>query len=225
MRKRNVWRSHGNKRVYYEYQESREYMTTKSQETPVSWDWSYAWADETSLNPQDDLKYYSQGTNGRFCHCFLYSVLSGAGYRIGRCFAHLPFLQEAGWKFGKQDQQKRTLLLIILGVWCCHDKGWLSSSLHLTRLRWHFCSSKRELWSFCWSGNGRKSGPSTNIKNTLLAVLVSISMDHMSFLEILLWIAESRDHQDGCRVVTCRQAGSNAGDWGGSTREHGANVP
>ena len=46
------------------------------------------------------------------------------------------------------------------------------------------------------------------IKNTLLAVLVSISMDHMSFLgNTLAQIAEKKAGiiKDGCRVVTARQ--------------------
>lgn len=64
----------------------------------------------------------------------------------------------------------------------------------------------------------------TNInKNTLLAVLVSISMDHMSFLEIL-WHRSQKAGiiKDGCRVVTARQKPEAMQVIERISREHGA---
>lgn len=62
------------------------------------------------------------------------------------------------------------------------------------------------------------------IKNTLLAVLVSISMDHMSFLgNTLAQIAEkARIIKDGCRVVTARQKPEAMQVIERISREHGA---
>ena len=57
-------------------------------------------------------------------------------------------------------------------------------------------------------GMGGNLDATNIIKNTLLAVLVSISMDHMSFLgNTLAQIAEKKAGiiKDGCRVVTARQ--------------------
>ena len=57
-------------------------------------------------------------------------------------------------------------------------------------------------------GMGGNLDATNIIKNTLLAVLVSNSMDHMSFLGITLAQKEEKKAgiiNDGCRVVTARQ--------------------
>ena len=74
-------------------------------------------------------------------------------------------------------------------------------------------------------GMGGNLDATNIIKNTLLAVLVSISMDHMSFLgNTLAQIAEKKAGiiKDGCRVVTARQKPEAMQVIERISREHGA---
>ena len=69
------------------YQESREYIDKITREIPSVLGLDHMRELMKRLgNPQDDLKYvHVAGTNGKgSVIAFLYSVLSGAGYRIGR---------------------------------------------------------------------------------------------------------------------------------------------
>ena len=74
-------------------------------------------------------------------------------------------------------------------------------------------------------GMGGNLDATNIIKNTLLAVLVSISMDHMSFLgNTLAQIAEKKAGiiKDGCRVVTAGQKPEAMQVIERISREHGA---
>ena len=116
------------------YQESREYIDKITREIPSVLGLDHMRELMKRLgNPQDDLKYvHVAGTNGKgSVIAFLYSALSGAGYRIWKiCFAYPVFLQRQDGSFGKQDQQRGFCCLYHTGVrcYCCYDKGWLSSS-------------------------------------------------------------------------------------------------
>ena len=69
------------------YQESREYIDRVTREIPSVLGLDHMREMMKRLgNPQDDLKYvHVAGTNGKgSVIAFLYSVLSEAGYRVGR---------------------------------------------------------------------------------------------------------------------------------------------
>ena len=97
------------------YQESREYIDKITREIPSVLGLDHMRELMKRLgNPQDDLKYvHIAGTNGKgSVIAFLYSVLSGAGYRIDIFL--LPCIRtEAGWKFREAGSAERTLLLIL----------------------------------------------------------------------------------------------------------------
>lgn len=99
------------------YQESREYIDKITREIPSVLGLDHMCELMKRLgNPQDDLKYvHIAGTNGKgSVIAFLYSVLSGAGYRIGRYVSPTLYsYREAGWKFREAGSAERTLLLIL----------------------------------------------------------------------------------------------------------------
>lgn len=98
------------------YQESREYIDKITREIPSVLGLDHMRELMKRLgNPQDDLKYvHIAGTNGKgSVIAFLYSVLSGAGYRIGRYVSPTCIPTEAGWKFREAGSAERTLLLIL----------------------------------------------------------------------------------------------------------------
>ena len=98
------------------YQESREYIDKITREIPSVLGLDHMCELMKRLgNPQDDLKYvHIAGTNGKgSVIAFLYSVLSGAGYRIGRYVSPTLYPTEAGWKFREAGSAERTLLLIL----------------------------------------------------------------------------------------------------------------
>ena len=171
------------------YQESREYIDKITREIPSVLGLDHMCELMKRLgNPQDDLKYvHIAGTNGKgSVIAFLYSVLSGAGYRIGRyvsptLYSYRGRMEVSGSRISREDFaavaflffKKENCDLVLLEV-----------------------------------GMGGNLDATNIIKNTLLAVLVSISMDHMSFLgNTLAQIAEKKAGiiKDGCRVVTARQ--------------------
>lgn len=98
------------------YQESREYIDKITREIPSVLGLDHMRELMKRLgNPQDNLKYvHIAGTNGKgSVIAFLYSVLSGAGYRIGRYVSPTYIPTEAGWKFRETGSAERTLLLIL----------------------------------------------------------------------------------------------------------------
>ena len=95
------------------YQESREYIDKITREIPSVLGLDHMRELMKRLgNPQDDLKYvHIAGTNGKgSVIAFLYSVLSGAGYRIGRYVSPTLYSYR---KFREAGSAERTLLLIL----------------------------------------------------------------------------------------------------------------
>ena len=115
------------------YQESREYIDRVTREIPSVLGLDHMREMMKRLgNPQDDLKYvHVAGTNGKgSVIAFLYSVLSEAGYRVGRYVSNSLFLQRKNGDFRKEDQPGQLCRIYDTGSRCdrCHDRGRISSS-------------------------------------------------------------------------------------------------
>ena len=93
------------------YQESREYIDKITREIPSVLGLEHIREMMKRLgNPQDDLKYvHIAGTNGKgSVIAFLYSVLSGAGYRIGRyvsptLYSYRGRMEVSGSRISRED--------------------------------------------------------------------------------------------------------------------------
>ena len=93
------------------YQESREYIDKITREIPSVLGLDHMRELMKRLgNPQDDLKYvHVAGTNGKgSVIAFLYSVLSGAGYQIGRYFSPTLYsyrgrMEVSGSRISRED--------------------------------------------------------------------------------------------------------------------------
>mgnify|MGYP002751243398 FL=1 len=93
------------------YQESREYIDKITREIPSVLGLDHMRELMKRLgNPQDDLKYvHIAGTNGKgSVIAFLYSVLSGAGYRIGRyvsptLYSYRGRMEVSGSRISRED--------------------------------------------------------------------------------------------------------------------------
>lgn len=98
------------------YQESREYIDKITREIPSVLGLDHMRELMKRLgNPQDDLKYvHIAGTNGKgSVIAFLYSVLSGAGYRIGRYVSPTLYSYRGRMEVSEAGSAERTLLLIL----------------------------------------------------------------------------------------------------------------
>lgn len=93
------------------YQESREYIDKITREIPSVLGLEHMRELMKRLgNPQDDLKYvHVAGTNGKgSVIAFLYSALSGAGYRIGRyvsptLYSYRGRMEVSGSRISRED--------------------------------------------------------------------------------------------------------------------------
>ena len=169
------------------YQESREYIDRVTREIPSVLGLEHMRELMKRLgNPQEDLKYvHIAGTNGKgSVIAFLYSALSQAGYCVGRYVS--PTLYSYRGR------------IAVAGQMIDRD----SFALYLTQVA-------DAIQVMTADGFPHPNLDATNIiNNTLLAVLVSISMDHMSFLgNTLSEIAEKKAGiiKEGSHVVTVRQ--------------------
>ena len=199
------------------YQESREYIDKITREIPSVLGLDHMRELMKRLgNPQDDLKYvHIAGTNGKgSVIAFLYSVLSGAGYRIGRyvsptLYSYRGRMEVSGSRISREDFA--AYITQVSDVIAAMTKdGYPHPTAFEIETAVAFLFFKKENCDLVLLevGMGGNLDATNIIKNTLLAVLVSISMDHMSFLgNTLAQIAEKKAGiiKDGCRVVTARQ--------------------
>ena len=199
------------------YQESREYIDKITREIPSVLGLEHMRELMKRLgNPQDDLKYvHIAGTNGKgSVIAFLYSVLSGAGYRIGRyvsptLYSYRGRMEVSGSRISRDDFA--VYITQVSDVIAAMTKdGYPHPTAFEIETAVAFLFFKKENCDLVLLevGMGGNLDATNIIKNTLLAVLVSISMDHMSFLgNTLAQIAEKKAGiiKDGCRVVTARQ--------------------
>ena len=216
------------------YQESREYIDKITREIPSVLGLDHMRELMKRLgNPQDDLKYvHIAGTNGKgSVIAFLYSVLSGAGYRIGRyvsptLYSYRGRMEVSGSRISREDFA--AYITQVSDVIAAMTKdGYPHPTAFEIETAVAFLFFKKENCDLVLLevGMGGNLDATNIIKNTLLAVLVSISMDHMSFLgNTLAQIAEKKAGiiKDGCRVVTARQKPEAMQVIERISREHGA---
>ena len=207
------------------YQESREYIDKITREIPSVLGLEHMRELMKRLgNPQDDLKYvHVAGTNGKgSVIAFLYSALSGARYRIGRyvsptLYSYRGRMEVSGSRISREDFA--AYITQVSDVIAAMTKdGYPHPTAFEIETAVAFLFFKKENCDLVLLevGMGGNLDATNIIKNTLLAVLVSISMDHMSFLGKYSGTdrrEESRDHQRRLQSGDCQtEAGSNAGD-------------
>ena len=142
-------------------------------------------------NPQDQLKYvHVAGTNGKgSVIAYLYTTLSEAGYRVGRyispsVYSYREKMEVAGSAVSREQFEIETAVAFLF-----------------------FAEEKCDL-VILEVGMGGNLDATNIIRNTVLAVLVPISMDHQAFLgNTLSEIAEKKAGiiKPGCSVVTVGQ--------------------
>lgn len=199
------------------YQESRAYIEKATLEYPSALGLDNMRELMKRLgNPQDHLKYvHVAGTNGKGSTiAFLYSVLSGAGYCVGRYISPTLYSYRERIEMQKERITREEFARFMTLVAQTADEMTREGLPHPTSFEMEtavaflFFEYKKCDLVLLEVGMGGNLDATNIIHNTLLAVLVSISMDHMSFLgNTLAEIAEKKAGiiKSGCHVVTTRQ--------------------
>lgn len=167
-------------------------------------------------NPQDDLQFlHIAGTNGKgSVGAYLASVLQEAGYRIGRFIS--PTLYEyreriqinGGYIAEEAFGRLMDPVVKAIGELKAEQKPLPSPFEIETALSFLYYKEKQCDFVLLECGMGGKTDATNVIRNTKLAVITSISMDHMEYLgDTLGAIAGQKAGiiKPGSRVVTCRQ--------------------
>ena len=167
-------------------------------------------------NPQDALPYvHVAGTNGKgSVIAYLYRTLTGAGYKVGRyisptLYSYRERLEIAGEKISREKFAKH-VTTISQAIARMTEAGLNHPTPFEIETAAAFLYFKEENCDLVLleTGMGGNLDATNIVKTTKLAVLVSISMDHMSFLgKTLEEIAEKKAGiiKSGCHVVTTKQ--------------------
>lgn len=199
------------------YQESRAYINRALKEYP-----SVLGLDNMRElmkrlgNPQDDLKVvHVAGTNGKgSVIAFLYSVLSRAGYRVGRYISPALYSYRERMEINGRKISRESFASYLTRTADVIDSMVRDGLPHPTPFEIEtavaFLFFKNENCDLVLLevGMGGNLDATNIISNTLLALIVSISMDHMDFLGNTLGkIAEKKAGiiKPGCHVATVSQ--------------------
>lgn len=167
-------------------------------------------------NPQDALPYvHVAGTNGKgSVIAYLYTTLTRAGYKVGRyisptLYSYRERLEIAGEKISR-EKFARHVTTISQAIARMTEAGLNHPTPFEIETAAAFLYFKEENCDLVLleTGMGGNLDATNIVKTTKLAVLVSISMDHMSFLGNTLGeIAEKKAGiiKPGCHVVTTKQ--------------------
>lgn len=167
-------------------------------------------------DPQKGLKFiHIAGTNGKgSVSAFLTSVLKCGGYRVGRYLSPALFDYREIIQVNGRPVSKAALCRGIELVKGACDEMVLEGMGHPTRFEmetalgfWYFRERKCDI-VVLEAGMGGLLDATNIVEDTCLAVLTSISMDHMRFLgDTLSRIAEQKAGilKAGCRAVTLEQ--------------------
>ena len=167
-------------------------------------------------NPQDALPYvHVAGTNGKgSVIAYLYRTLTGAGYKVGRyisptLYSYRERLEIAGEKISREKFAKH-VTTISQAIARMTEAGLNHPTPFEIETAAAFLYFKEENCDLVLleTGMGGNLDATNIVKTTKLAILVSISMDHMSFLgKTLEEIAEKKSGiiKSGCHVVTTKQ--------------------
>lgn len=199
------------------YQESREYIERITREIPSVLGLEHMRELLKRLgNPQDGQKYiHVAGTNGKgSVIAFLYSVLSGAGYRVGRYVSPTLYSYRERMEVSGEKIERETFAAYLTQVTDAIAEMTRDGYPHPTAFEIEtavaflfFKNADCDL-VLLEVGMGGDLDATNIIQDTLLAVLVSISMDHMSFLgNTLSEIAEKKAGiiKKGCHAVAAGQ--------------------
>lgn len=167
-------------------------------------------------NPQDDLKFiHIAGTNGKgSVGAYLASVLKEAGYKVGRFVS--PTLYEyreriqINEKYISEEDFAEMMDQIAPVIRQMEQEGQqLPSPFEIeTALSFLYYRKMQCDLVLLECGMGGKNDATNVVKTTELAVITSISMDHMEYLgETIKQIAEQKAGiiKPGASVVTCLQ--------------------
>lgn len=167
-------------------------------------------------NPEDKLKFvHIAGTNGKgSVLAYVSTVLLEAGYRVGRyisptIFEYRERMQVDGVPISKEDLTRLTEQVQKVGKQMLSEGLWHPTMFEAETavMFLYFAEQKCDL-VVLEAGMGGRTDATNVIQNTLVAVLASISMDHMGFLgDTLYQIAENKAEiiKPGCAVVTVKQ--------------------
>ena len=167
-------------------------------------------------NPQDEVPFvHVAGTNGKgSVIAYLYTTLTRAGYRVGRyisptLYSYRERLEVAGEQISR-EAFARHVTRISQAIDEMTEAGLNHPTPFEIETAAAFLYFKEENCDLVLleTGMGGNLDATNIIKNTKLAVLVSISMDHMSFLgNTLEEITQKKAGiiKAGCRAVTTRQ--------------------
>ncbi len=167
-------------------------------------------------NPQDDLKFvHIAGTNGKgSVSAYMASVLKCGGYRVGRYISPVLFDYRERIQVNDRMITKEALCRYLEQVKNICDEMAAEGLPHPTPFEvetavgfLYFREKKCDI-VVLETGMGGLLDATNIVKNTCLAVLCSISMDHMKFLGGTL--AEIAEHKagiikKGCFVATMKQ--------------------
>lgn len=167
-------------------------------------------------NPQDDLKFiHIAGTNGKgSVGAYLESVLREAGYRVGRfisptLYEYRERIQINGIYISEEDFAETMELLVGVLQERKERRKPLPSPFEIeTALSFLYFRKNACDFVLLECGMGGKMDATNVIRTTELAVITSISMDHMEYLgDTIGEIAQQKAGiiKPGADVVTCQQ--------------------
>lgn len=167
-------------------------------------------------NPQDQLKYvHVAGTNGKgSVIAYLYTTLSEAGYRVGRyispsVYSYREKMEVAGRAVSREQFAGYvTRVAVVIEEMIEEGLAHPTPFEIETAVAFLFFAEENCDLVVLEVGMGGNLDATNIIKNTILAVLVPISMDHQSFLgNTLAEIAEKKAGiiKPGCSVATVGQ--------------------
>ena len=167
-------------------------------------------------NPQDQLKYvHVAGTNGKgSVIAYLYTTLSEAGYRVGRYISPSVYSYREKMEVAGRSVSRELFAGYVTRVAVAIEEMTSEGLAHPTpfeietAVAFLFFAEENCDLVILEVGMGGNLDATNIIKNTILAVLVPISMDHQSFLgNTLSEIAEKKAGiiKPGCSVVTAGQ--------------------
>ncbi len=167
-------------------------------------------------NPQNELRFvHIAGTNGKGSTlAYVSTVLKEAGYRTGRYISPTIFSYRERIQINEQYISREDLARLTERIQKAGRQMLAEGLGHPTTFEaetalafLYFAEQKCDL-VVLEAGMGGRTDATNVIKNTMVAVLASISMDHMGFLgNTLAEIAENKAGiiKPGCTVVTVRQ--------------------
>lgn len=167
-------------------------------------------------NPQDQLKYvHVAGTNGKgSVIAYLYTTLSEAGYRVGRYISPSVYSYREKMEVAGRAVSREQFAGYVTRVAAVIEEMIAEGLAHPTpfeietAVAFLFFAEENCDLVVLEVGMGGNLDATNIIKNTILAVLVPISMDHQSFLgNTLAEIAEKKAGiiKPGCSVATVGQ--------------------